>query len=63
MSFVLNRLGNVIDVVVTGSSGDTAFDNAAIAMIRSLDPVPKPPADLTDDTLPYAVNVNFGERK
>lgn len=63
VSFVLNRLGNVIDVVVTGSSGDTAFDNAAIAMIRSLDPLPKPPADLTDDTLPYAVNVNFGERK
>ena len=45
------------------SSGDGAFDNAAIAMIRSLDPLPKPPADLTDDTLLYAVNVNFGERK
>ena len=63
VSFVLNRLGNVIDVTVVGSSGDGAFDSAAIAMIRSLDPLPKPPADLTDDTLLYAVNVNFGERK
>lgn len=59
----LNRLGNVVQVGVLESSGDTAFDEAAIAMIRRSDPVPRPPAELTDDTFSYSLNVNFNEKK
>ncbi|HXI07291.1 MAG TPA: TonB family protein [Bradyrhizobium sp.] len=63
MSFELNRLGNVNHVDVVESSGDPAFDQAAIAMIRSCDPMPKPPTQLTDDTFSRTVSVNFNERK
>lgn len=63
VSFVLNRLGNVVQVNVLESSGDTAFDEAAVAMIRSCDPMPKPPIQLTDDTFSRTLNVNFNERK
>jgi TonB family protein len=59
----LNRLGNVMQVGVLQSSGDTAFDEAAIDMIRRSDPVPRPPAELTDDTFSYSLNVNFNEKK
>jgi protein TonB len=63
VSLVLNRLGNVLEVAVIESSGDTAFDEAAISMIRRSDPVPRPPAALTDDTFSYTLNVNFNEKK
>jgi periplasmic protein TonB len=63
VSLVLNRLGNVVSVDVLESSGDTAFDEAAISMIRRSDPVPRPPAELTQDTFSYSLNVNFNERK
>jgi protein TonB len=63
VGLVLNRLGNVVQVAVLESSGDTAFDEAAIAMIRRSDPVPRPPTELTDDTFSYTLNVNFNERK
>jgi len=59
----LNRLGNVVQVGVLESSGDSAFDEAAIDMIRRSDPVPRPPAELTDDTFSYSLNVNFNEKK
>ena len=63
VSLVLNRLGNVVSADVLESSGDAAFDEAAISMIRRSDPVPRPPAELTQDTFSYSLNVNFNERK
>ena len=60
---MLNRLGNVVSVGVLESSGDAAFDEAAISMIRRSDPVPRPPAELTEDQFSYSLNVNFNERK
>lgn len=63
VSLVLNRLGNVLQVDVLESSGDTAFDEAAISMIRRSDPVPRPPAGLTADTIPFTLNVNFNDKK
>ena len=63
VSLVLNRLGNVVSVEVLESSGDVAFDEAAISMIRRSDPVPRPPAELTQDQFNYSLNVNFNERK
>jgi TonB family protein len=63
VQLTLNRLGNVVQVGVLQSSGDAAFDEAALDMIRRSDPVPRPPAELTDDTFTYSLNVNFNEKK
>jgi TonB family protein len=59
VSFVLNRLGHVLSVEVAQSSGDPEFDAAAVAMIRRSDPVPKPPAQVTDETFSFVVPVQF----
>ncbi len=40
-----------------------AYDEAAISMVRRSDPVPRPPAGLTQDTFNYTLPVNFNERK
>jgi periplasmic protein TonB len=60
---VLNRLGNVRSVNIHESSGDRAYDQAAISMIRRSDPVPRPPAGLTDDIFDFVLAVNFDEQK
>jgi len=59
LSLVLNRRGNVVSVNVAESSGDPAFDNEAISMVRRSDPVPIPPAELTDDQFAFSLPVNF----
>lgn len=59
VALVLNRLGHVVQLSVARSSGDPAYDEAALAMIRRSDPVPRPPAALTDDTFSYSLDVNF----
>jgi protein TonB len=63
VSLVLNRRGNVVSVEVAESSGDPAFDAAALSMIRRSDPVPKPPAGLTDDQFSFGLDVNFKKPK
>ncbi len=63
VSLVLNRRGNVVSVGVAQSSGDAAFDQAAIAMIRRSDPVPRPPAALTEDEFPFTLDVDFTPQK
>jgi periplasmic protein TonB len=63
VSLVLNRRGNVVSVDVAESSGDPAFDDAALSMIRRSDPVPKPPAGLTDDQFSFNLDVNFNKPK
>jgi periplasmic protein TonB len=63
VNLVLNRLGHVLSVVVAESSGDVLFDEAALDMIRRSDPVPRPPAALTDDTFSRSLEVEFKERK
>jgi protein TonB len=60
---VLSRLGQVTSVSVAQSSGDVAFDAAAIAMVRRSDPVPRPPAALTDDEFKFTLPVEFTEPK
>jgi TonB family protein len=59
VALVLNRLGHVVELGIARSSGDPAFDEAAISMIRRSDPVPRPPAGLTEDTFSYSLDVNF----
>lgn len=63
VSLVLNRLGHVVSLAVAETSGDPLFDEAALDMIRRSDPVPRPPAALTDDTFSYNLDVDFKDRK
>jgi periplasmic protein TonB len=63
LALVLNRLGHIVTVDVKESSGDPAYDEAAVAMVRRSDPVPKPPAGLTDDEFPFTLPVNFNPPK
>jgi periplasmic protein TonB len=63
VSLVLNRKGNVLSVDVVESSGDEAFDTAAVSMIRRSDPVPRPPAGLTDERFERTLDVTFPPRE
>ena len=59
VSFVIDRLGQVQSVSVVKSSGDSVFDEAAIAMVRRSNPVPPPPPLVADDSLSFTLPVNF----
>jgi TonB family protein len=53
----------VLSVAIAESSGDPLYDEAAMDMVRRSDPVPRPPAALTDDTFSYTLPVDFKGRK
>jgi TonB family protein len=63
VSLVLNRQGKVLSVGIFRSSGDTAFDEAAISTIRRSDPLPRPPSELTDEQFSYILPMTFTDRK
>jgi periplasmic protein TonB len=63
VSIVLDRRGHVLSFEIVESAGDARFDDATAAMIRSADPVPRPPAALTDDTFTFRLPVKFNKRK
>ena len=58
VSFVLDRTGHV-SRTRSPKVRRSAFDAAAMDMIRRSDPVPHPPAKLTDDEFNYSLDVNF----
>jgi TonB family protein len=62
VSFVLDRTGHVLSTGVVKGSGDTAFDEAALAMIRRSDPVPQPPPLVADEGLNFTLPVIFRVR-
>ncbi|MET4385135.1 protein TonB [Bradyrhizobium sp. F1.4.3] len=55
----LDRLGHVVSVVIEKGSGDPAFDDAAIGMVKRSDPVPTPPPLVADDGLTFVLPVIF----
>jgi TonB family protein len=57
--FTLDRMGHVLSAAIEKSSGDTAFDQAALAMVRRSDPVPRPPPLVADDGLSFTLPVIF----
>lgn len=63
IALVLNRVGKVLSVAVLESSGDVAFDDAAVSMVHRSDPVPAPPADLTEDQFSFSLDVNYNKSK
>ncbi len=59
VSFVLDRLGHVLSASIVKGSGDTAFDEAALAMLKRSDPVPQPPPLVADEGLSFTLPVIF----
>jgi periplasmic protein TonB len=59
VSFVLDRTGHVLSTSIVKGSGDAAFDQAALAMVRKSDPVPPPPPLVADEGLNFTLPVIF----
>jgi TonB family protein len=59
LNFVLDRVGHVLSTTIVKGSGDAAFDEAALSMVRRSDPVPQPPAVVADDGLSFTLPINF----
>lgn len=59
VGFELDRLGHVISSKIVESSGDAAFDAAAIDMVKRSDPVPAPPPLIADEGLTFSLPVIF----
>ncbi len=59
LSLALDRMGHVLSVSILKGSGDTAFDDAALAMVRRSDPVPQPPPAVADEGLNFILPVVF----
>ncbi len=63
VEFTIDRNGHLLDARVSKSSGDPAFDGAAIDMMHRSDPVPPPPAMIADASLTFSVPVVFKEKR
>jgi periplasmic protein TonB len=59
VSFALDRMGHVLSASILKGSGDAAFDEAALAMVRKSDPVPMPPPLVADEGLNFTLPVIF----
>lgn len=59
VAFVLDRMGHVLSENIVKGSGDQAFDQAALAMVRRSDPVPQPPPAVADEGLSFTLPVIF----
>jgi protein TonB len=59
VNFALDRMGHVLSTSIAKGSGDPAFDEAALAMVRRSDPVPQPPPLVADEGLSFTLPVIF----
>ncbi|TDR87320.1 energy transducer TonB family protein [Enterovirga rhinocerotis] len=59
VSFTIDRTGKLITSSVVKSSGEAAFDEAALAMLRRADPLPAPPPVMADEGLTFTLPVHF----
>jgi protein TonB len=62
VSFELDEAGRVLSASIVRGSGDASFDDAAMAMIRRSDPVPRPPVVVVQDGLSFTLPVIFRAR-
>ena len=59
IGFALDRMGHVLSTSIVKGSGDAAFDEDALAMVRKSDPVPQPPPVVADEGLSFTLPVIF----
>lgn len=60
--FRMDRNGRVITASLRNSSGSTLLDDATMDMLQRAQPLPKPPAEMTDAQLSFVVPVRFNLR-
>jgi TonB family protein len=63
VKITVDRLGHIVSGSIAESSGDPAYDKAALAMLRRSDPVPKPPPLVADAGLTFRFPVLFSVAK
>jgi protein TonB len=61
--FELDRMGHVLWVSIAESSGDSAFDEEALSMVRRSGAVPPPPPVVADEGLVFTLPVKFKVNK
>jgi protein TonB len=59
VNFEIDRVGHVLSVSIVKGSGDAAFDEAALSMVRRSDPLPQPPPLIADEGLSFTLPVIF----
>ena len=59
VSFTINPGGEVLAVSLARSSGDPAFDSAAVELVRRASPVPAPPPDLAKSRMSLVVPIRY----
>jgi periplasmic protein TonB len=59
VNFEIDRVGHVLSVSIVKGSGDPAFDEAALSMVRRSDPLPQPPPLVADEGLSFTLPVIF----
>lgn len=57
--FVMDRDGKVLSSRLERSSGYSALDDEAVSLPKRAQPLPKPPSDVTGDTIELVVPVEF----
>ena len=62
VTFEIDRLGRLLSSRVSKTSGDAAFDEAALAMLKRADPLPPPPPEVADNGLSFTRGVDFKGR-
>jgi len=59
ITMILDRTGRVLSANIAKSSGDDAFDHAAVTMVERASPVPPPPPLVADEGLDFSLPVIF----
>lgn len=59
VAFSLDRSGQVVDSHVTKSSGSSALDDEAVAVLRRASPLPAPPDQIAGSTLDLVLPIQF----
>ena len=59
VAFAIDRLGRVVTASLVQSSGSPILDEEALALVRRAQPMPQPPADVTDGQLSFSFPIEF----
>ncbi len=62
VTFSMDRSGHVLSASLARSSGSTALDEEAVAMVRRAEPLPPVPADIAGATIKLTLPVAFSLR-
>lgn len=57
--FTINESGGVTSASLSGSSGDSAFDSAALDLVRRASPVPAPPPEIARSRMSLVVPIRY----